>query len=92
MRFISKSAKENRIIIVSSKRTLVCVKQQLQRAWAAEPTYTSAMRLNEHRFITFLACSKQVPKDSSPEDEVEEQATPLRVDRHELLLAPRWWP
>ena len=37
------------------------------------------MRFNEHRFITFLAYSKQVPKDSSLEDEVEEQATPLRV-------------
>ena len=47
------------------------------------------MRFNEHRFITFLAYSKQVPKDSSLEHEVEEQATPLRVDRHTLLLAPR---
>ena len=29
----------------------------------------------------FLACSKQVQKDSSLEDEVEEQASPLREDR-----------
>ena len=47
------------------------------------------MAFNKHMFITFLACSKYVPKDSSPEDEVDEQATPLRVDRHTLLLAPR---
>eukprot|EP00964_Phaeocystis_antarctica_P012294 scaffold6794_cov58-Phaeocystis_antarctica.AAC.4 len=37
----------------------------------------------------FLACSKQVQKDSSLEDEVEEQASPLREDRQTLLLAPR---
>ena len=42
--------------------------------------------MNEHRFITFLACSKQVQKDSSLEDEVEEQASPLREDRQTLLL------
>ena len=48
------------------------------------------MRMNEHRFITFLACSKQVQKDSSLEDEVEEQASPLREDRQTLLLPPRW--
>ena len=46
--------------------------------------------MNEHRFITFLACFKQVQKDSSLEDEVEEQAGPLREDRQTLLLAPRW--
>ena len=33
-----------------------------------------------------------MPKDSSLEDEVEEQASPLREDRQTLLLLPRWWP
>ena len=46
--------------------------------------------MNEHRFITFRICSKQVQKDSSLEDEVEEQASPLREERQMLLLAPRW--
>ena len=41
--------------------------------------------MNEHRFITFLICSKQVQKDSSLEDEVEEQASPLREERQMLL-------
>jgi len=46
--------------------------------------------MNEHRFIMFLACSKQVQQDSSLEDEVEEQASPLREDRQTLLLPPTW--
>ena len=46
----------------------------------------------EHSIITSLVCSKQVQKDSSPEGEEEEQASPLREHRQTLLLPPRWWP
>jgi len=48
--------------------------------------------MNEHSFIALHACSKQVQKDSSLEDEEEEQASPLREHRQTLLLPPRWWP
>jgi hypothetical protein len=36
-----------------------------------------ATRMSEHSIIKFHVCSKQVQKDSSPEDEEEEQASPL---------------
>ena len=52
----------------------------------------SAIRIREHSIVTFHACSKQVQKDSSLADEVEEQASPLREHCQTLLLPPRWWP
>ena len=51
-----------------------------------------AIRMSEHSIIKFHVCSKQVQKDSSPEDEEEEQASPLREDHRTLLLAPRCGP
>ena len=48
--------------------------------------------MSEHSIIKFHVCSKQVQKDSSPEDEEEEQASPLREDHRTLLLAPRCGP
>ena len=51
-----------------------------------------AKRTGEHSITTFHVCSKQVQKDSSPEDEEEEQASPLREDHRTLLLAPRCGP
>ena len=51
-----------------------------------------AIRMSEHIIIKLHVCSKQVQKGSSPEDEEEEQASPLREDRQTLLLPPRWWP
>ena len=51
-----------------------------------------AIRMSELSIIKFHVCSKQVQKDSSPEDEEEEQASPLREDHRTLLLAPRCGP
>ena len=51
-----------------------------------------AIRMSEHSIIKFHECSKQVQKDSSPEGQEEEQASPLREHRQTLLLPPRWWP
>ena len=51
-----------------------------------------AIRMSEHSITKFHVCSKQVQKDSSPEDEEEEQASPLREDHRTLLLAPRCGP
>ena len=51
-----------------------------------------AKRTGEHGIIMFHVCSKQVQKDSSPEGEEKEQASPLREHRQTLLLPPRWWP
>ena len=51
-----------------------------------------AKRAGGHVIIMFHVCSKQVQKDSSPEGEEEEQASPLREHRQTLLLPPRWWP
>ena len=45
--------------------------------------------MSEHSIIKFHVCFKQVQKDSSVEEEVEEQASPLREDRQTLLLPPR---
>ena len=38
-----------------------------------------AKRTGEHSIITFHVCSKKVQKDSSPEGQEEEQASPLRA-------------
>ena len=48
------------------------------------------LHMSEHSIIKFHVCFKQVQKDSSVEEEVEEQASPLREDRQTLLLPPRW--
>ena len=50
------------------------------------------LHMDTHSIIKFHVCSKQVQKDSSPEDEEEEQASPLRDDHRTLLLAPRCGP
>ena len=51
-----------------------------------------AIRMSEHIIIKLHVCSKQVQKGSSPEDEEEEQASPLSDDHRTLLLAPRCGP
>ena len=48
------------------------------------------LHMSEHSIIKFHVCCKQVQKDSAVEEEVDEQASPLREDRQTLLRAPRW--
>ena len=78
-------------VIVLTQQHTHAPKKALPKSTGCRVT-KPAKGMGEHSTIMFHVCSKQVQKDSSPEGEEEEQASPLREHRQTLLLAPRWWP